>query len=375
MQPPNAPPRDALTVAQVTALIRDAPALRISAGCELLALDLTVLDDLTDVLAGGEVTRESYATLHGSAKLLIEGSLDWGSAIVRPYMTIRSATTSARFNLGAYYTSTPTTNLAESPIIHDVQAYDILDGLNSPVGEAYAVDAGVGYLATVEVILRDQGYTQFVIDQSSTAAVLPSARVWPMDEATTWLTVINDLLGSIGYAGIWSDWDGRLRVHPYASPAQRAAEWTYDADVATSMLTPQRSIERDFYRAPNRWVFYRSNAVDGPAPVEGNGIYTYVNQTEGPTSVDARGGRVITKPVPLDVADQAALVAAARITIDADLRQKTTLRLGTAPNPLHWHFDRVRVDDAAIGRATEVLAPTWTLPLDGEDMTHEWAVL
>jgi hypothetical protein len=375
MQPATAPPRDQLTPAKVVELVRDTPGLRTAAGCELLDMSLTVLDDLTDDFAGGTVTRESYATLHGSAQLGIARTLDWGRAIVRPYMLLESAGTLARFNLGAYFAASPLTELGESPVTHAVVGYDILDRLGDPVGEVYAVAAGAGYLATVEQILQAQGYTQYVIDQQAAASVLPSARTWAMEDSITWLTIVNDLLGSVGYQGIWSDWDGRLRVQPYLSPSQRASEWVYDVGESTSMLTVARTVERDYYRAPNRWVFYRSNNVDGPAPVEGDGVYTFVNQSDGPTSVDARGGRVITRTVGLDVADQAALVAAAQLSIDADLRLKTTLSLGTAPNPLHWHFDRLTLADPAFGPVAEVLGTKWTLPLGGGDMAHDWSVI
>lgn len=375
MQLLTAPPRDALTTAAVTAVIRDAPGLRVDAGCELLDRGLNVLADITDVFAGGSVTRQSYADLHGAATLGFESTLDWGSAIVRPYMVLSAATTTARFNLGAYYTSTPKTELGDLPLIHAVEGIDILDGLNSPVGETYGVAAGTGYLMAVEAILTGQGYTVYQIDQTATGTVLPTARTWALDPSTTWLGIVNDLLGSIGYQGIWSDWDGRLRVQPYLSPTVRPPEWVYDVGASTSMLTVRRTIERDFYRAPNRWVFYRSNNVDSSAPVEGNGIFTVVNTSDGPTSIEARGGRVISKPVPLDVANQSALVQAAQVTLDADLRLKSKLQLGTAPNPLHWHFDRVTLNDPAVGPPAEVLCTKWTLPLNGSDMTHEWSLL
>jgi len=373
MQPVTAPPRDALTEAQVTALIRDAPGIEIAGGCELLDMSLTVLDDISDVLEGGSVTRQSYADLHGSAQLVLEGALDWGRALVRPYMLVSSPTLrNVRFNLGAYFTSSPRNTLGADPALYAVTGYDVLDVLNAPVGEAYAVDKGTGYLTAVETILQDQGVTQYVIDQMSAGSVLPSARVWPMDERTTWLTVVNGLLGSIGYQGIWSDWDGRLRVQPYQSPGQRGSEWTYDVDPATAIISPERSVEQDLYRAPNRWVFYRSNNVDGPAPVNGDGVFTYVNQSAGPTSVDARGGRVITKPVPLDVGGQRELVSAAQKVIDADLRNPAKVTLTTSPNPLHWHFDRITLTDPA-WPWPDMLATAWTLPLDGGEMSHEWS--
>lgn len=373
MQPLTAPPRDGLTDAQIIELLRDAPGLEIEAGCELLDMSLTVLDDLSDVLDSGSVSRQSYAQLHGSAQLAIERELDWGQALVRPYMLVSSATTTARFNLGAYFTSSPKTTLGTSPQLYDVTGYDILDVLNTPVGEAYAVAQGAGYLATVETILRDQGVTQYLIDQSRADALLPSPRVWPMDENTSWLTIVNDLLASVGYAGIWSDWDGRMRVQPYQSPSQRATEWTYDVEPETALVSPERATELDLYRAPNRWVFWRSNNLDGPPPVEGNGLFTFVNRVAGPTSVQARGGRVITKPVTLDVADQAALVAAAQKTIDADLRNPAKVTLTTSPNPLHWHFDRITMNDPAAYPLAQMLVTAWTLPLDGEDMSHEWS--
>ncbi len=375
MQPLTAPPRDGLTAAAVTVLIRDTPGLHVSAGCELIDLGLNVVADISDRLAGGAVARESYATLHGSAQLSIEDTLDWGTAIVRPYLVLASPQTTARFNLGAYFTSTPKTELGAEPVLYRAECYDILDLLADPVGGAYAVPAGAAYLSTVEAILRERGYQRFVIDQSAAAKVLPSAKTWAMDENITWLTVVNELLGSVAYRGVWSDWDGRLRLEPYLSPGSQSSEWTYDVTLETSMLADPRTVTRDFYRAPNRWVFYRSNGIDGPAPVEGDGVYTYTNQSAGPTSVDARGGRVTTKPVPLAVADHASLVAAAQITIDADLRLSTKLDIRTAPNPLHWHFDRLTVDDPAIGPPAAALCTKWTLPLDGSDMSQDWTLL
>jgi hypothetical protein len=374
MQPPTAVPREHLTAEQVLGLVQDAPAMTIGWGAELLDQNLGLLDDISGDLAGGEVSRASYALLHGTARLVISRDLDWGSAIVRPYMTIGDGSLSARFNLGAYYTSTPRRRVGQSTPSHDVDGYDILAGLADPVGEVYAVDAGIGYLTAVEDILLQRGFTQHVIDRTAAGLVLPAARVWPFDAKTTWLTIVNDLLSAVGYAGIWSDWDGRLRCHPYQSPAARTPEWEYDAEPFTSMLG-DRAIERDYFASPNRWVVYRQNDVDGPPPVEGDGLYTWVNERQGDTSVEGRGGRVITRVEPVDAADQASLVALAEQLIDADLRLKTTIAVTTAPNPLHWHFDRLLLTDPAFGPVRDVLGTQWTLPLTGGDMSQEWTVL
>src|SRR6266498_3300 len=261
-----------LSSAQVVSLIRDTPALEVSAGLELLDLGLNVLADLTDVFAGGSVSRASYATLHGTATLHVAQTLDWGTAILRPYMILGDGVTSARFNLGAYLTSSPREVIGELPASHEVAGYDLLHWLNAPVGEAYSVDAGTGYLAAAEAILTTQGIVTYQIDQTRGDAVLPAARIWPLDANTTWLNIVNDLTSAVGYQGIWSDWDGALRVGPYVNPADRATEWLYDVDPLTSMLGQQRVAVQDFFAAPNRWVFFWSADPSGAQPVDGAGI-------------------------------------------------------------------------------------------------------
>jgi len=325
-------------------------------------------------VAGSSVARNSYATLHATARLNIAMDLDWGQAIVRPFMTLSDGTLSARFNLGAYYPTTPTRSVGTTPRVHEVEGYDILHGLYSPVGETYAVDAGVSYLIAISEILTTLGFTA-LIDQHAAGTVLPTARVWPIDENIRWLTVVNDLLAALGYAGIWSDWNGRLRCSRYISPQDRSAEWTYDTGILTSQILPGRTVEEDFFEAPNRWVTVRSNNVDGSAPVEGDGIYTFTNESQGKTSREARGGKIFTKPTFVEVADQAALVAIAQQIIDTDLHLKTGLKVPTTPNPLHWHFDRLHVDDPAIGPPFEAMCTQWTLPLLGGMMSQEWTVL
>lgn len=410
MQPLVDTPRSTLTDTQVVTLIQNTPALVVTAGLEIIDRSLSLVEDVTDDLLGGTVSRSSYANLHGTAQLSVSRELDWGQALVRPYVTLTGTMTgalattmseslysdtyadaygtsstatvgtqlTARFNLGAYFPSTPVHEADTMPMVNAVQGYDILLALTSPVGEAYAVDQGAAYLATVETILLAQGFAAgtYLIDQTRSDAVLPTARVWPIDERNTWLIVVNDLLGSIGYAGIWSDWDGRLRCAPYQNPRDRAPEWLYDLNPNTGTVTLKRTIERDWFFAPNRWVGIRNNDVDAAAPVEGNGIYTYTNQHDGPTSVEDRGGRVITRILPLDAADQASLVAQVERTIDADLRLKSTVATGTGCNPLHWHFDLVTVNDPCIGSPfTDALVTEWTLPLNGDDMSQSWTLL
>ena len=377
MQPYTDPPRDGLTRQQVTDLLQNAPAVTLAGGMEIVDIDLTVIEDISGDLAGGSVERQSYADMHGTARFRLSRVVDWGGDLLRPYLTISAAAVTGRWNLGVYHPSTPAWSLEESPPPFDVEGYDILLRLNQPVGSSYSILGGEAYLDKVEQILQQRGYSQYLIDPDRATTVSPTSRVWPFDPATTWLTVVNNLLASVGYAGIWSDWDGRLRCQPYQTPLARSPEWYYSDDQATTMLSTKRVVTHDFFASPNRWVAYRSNLVEGATPVEGNGIYTYQNDAAGDTSVQARRGLVITRaPEGFDVADQAALVARAQSMIDADMTVPTIYDVETAPNPAHWHFDRLFVSDDAFP-AADVMCTQWTLPLppDTGDMAQEWRIL
>jgi len=377
MQPRTAPPRDGMSSAQVVQILQGEESVQLTGGLEIVDIDLTVVADISDSLAGGSVERNSYADLHGTASFNLAQAIDWGGDLLRPYLTVSGGGLSARFNLGVYHPSTPAHPLGEDPPTYDVSGYDILLRLAQSVGDAYAINTGESYLAKVESILLQRGYTQYVIDQAQAATVAPGPRTWAFDDSITWLSIVNDLLGAIGYAGVWSDWDGRLRCEPYIRPIDRAAEWSYSDNPETTMLTDARSIERDYFSAPNRWVFYRTNLVEGATPVEGNGMYVYVNTSSGDTSVQARRGLVITKTEGVDAASHAALVIRANVSIDADMAIPYLYNVETFPNPLHWHFDRVELVDSAATPWSQALCTQWSLPLPPDDgnMTQQWRIL
>lgn len=373
MQPRVAAVRPGITYSQMYDLIT-ASNLRVAAGCELLDRSLNVLDDFSEGFIGGKVDRSNFNAIHGTCDVTMETELSWGNALIRPYLTLTRpgpSSLSARINLGAYFTSTPEDVAGTVPRTYSVQGYDQLEALSSPVGDSYIVSVGTGYLEAVAAILDAQGFTAYTLDQSRASTLLAQTRSWAIDQNTTWLTVINDLLAAIGYQGLWADWDGRMRAEPYTPPSARSSEWVYDTLVNRTILK-DRTRAQDYFQAPNRWVAVRTNVASGQIPVEGNGIYTFVNQSNGKTSVAARD-RVITKVLPIEAADQTALITTAQVTINADMIIDQNFTVTTGPNPLHWHFDRVTLSDAEFGTSVELQEQSWSLPLDGGDMSHTWS--
>lgn len=398
MQPTLEPPRDTLTAADVAAVI-EGDELHVTAGLELLDGDGDLIADISDDLVGGEIECGNYRTIHRTCRLTVARRLVWASQRVRPYLTLSdaavrsrllaetgdtlltesggdllteaaaAATVEARFNLGVYLLDTPAENL-EDVDVFEVEGYDLLDVLNQPHGASYRIAAGTAYLTAVSDLITDAGETAPTVDPAEAATTAPSDRVWPLDESTTTLQIINDLLAAVNYRALWVDWDGRFRCTPYASPSTTAAEWTYNADSAsTSIVGETRTRERDFYATPNRWVGVRNDPTDS-LPVDGDGRYETVNQSDGDTSIDARG-RTITRTLFLDAADQDSLVAQVDAAKEEDMRVNVHRMFTTGPNPLHWHFDVCELVDAAAGPTVNAVWVSWLLPLDGGDMTHE----
>ena len=372
MQPALEPPRDELTEAEVASAI-EADKVEVTPGLELLDTDDNLVEDISGDLLTGAVSRQNYADIHGTCRLSISRQLEWGRQRLRPYMIVEGDGVSARFNLGVFLPSTPTRTVGESPETYEVEGYDKLSILQTPIGRGWRISDGTSYLTAVRDLIDDAGETKVKLDPTSTAT-LPYDRAFPLDENTTYLSAINELLAAVNYRGLWVDWDGYFRSEPYIAPASRAPEWTYDSDDERTIVGEFRSEETDLFDVPNVWVFYITTALPGGAlPVEGNGIYTVTNQSDGPASIDGRGGQAKRRVMGLDVPNHAALVARGDAIVAQDKQPTSKITLTTGPMPLVWHFDVALLRDEALPPSPrKLLSQGWTLPLDGSDMSQEF---
>ncbi len=368
MQSRTAPPRDHLTEGQVDAVL-GALNVQVDAGLELASDDgwVDISDDLRP--EGSEVSRNVFATIHGTCRLRLSRQLDWGAARVRPFMTLTAGGVEARFNLGVFLTSTPDTSAGESPQTWDVEGYDLLEVLAHPHGETVRVASGDDILAAVStLILAAVPDATVQLGSAGESPVMPSDKLYPLDEQTTTLHIVNDLLGLAGWQALWADQDGRFRSGPYTSPADRGSEHTYDTSHPKTTVGLDRNYEQDFFDVPNRFVFVRDDPGQD-LPEVGDGLYVVDNVSDGLTSQAARG-RIITRVMRLDAASHAALVTQADRMVESDKRIISRYRATTAPMPLHMHMDVVTVLDDVLGLSGRFLSHEWTLPLDGSPMRH-----
>lgn len=364
-----------LSGAALVAVVESAH-LQVSCGVELLTEQDVVIDDISADLvpAGSMVERKVGTLLPARCRLRLSRELQWGWQRVRPYLVITNMVggVSDRWNMGVFVLSTPARRAAEVPATFDVDGYDKLHVLTAPYGSSFQLPAGTGVLSAVSALLVAAGETRVVIDQSAVAVTLPTARVWPLDQRTTRLGIVNDLLATVGYVPLWSDRDGVVRSGPDVARSTQGAMWAYNADaVGSSTVGVDREASADLFAAPNRWVFIADDPAAGSFPAEGAGMYTVTNLSDGPASVDARR-RTITEVVRLKAATQSALVVQGDQIVAAAKRVAQRLSMKVGPNPAHWDRDVVTVTDAQLGLSGarfEVLS--WRFPLDAGDMDLE----
>lgn len=364
MQVLTAAPRDTLTAAQVRALLT-ADDVTVTAGLELLDGSNVIVEDISDALVSGQVERQNKADVHGTCRLVIEQELAWGKDRVRPYMILASGGVSARFNLGVFVLTSPDSVRGLDPAAFTVSGFDLLHLLQAPVGDTYVVAAGTTYLAAVQGALAASGSGgNLLIDGTLQDTVLPATMVWaltPTDPAT-WLRIINDLLAAISYRGLWVDQDGSFRSGPYATPASRAVEWTFNtSDTGTDLIGQTRTLASDVWAAKNWWRFVRRGMTT--TPVEGDGIYTVTNASSGRTSIAALGRTVRAAVQYLDAADQAALVAQGDEIVNNDQATSRTFTIEVDPLPIAGHCDIIQLVDA--GDTDKCQAVSWIINLDG----------
>jgi len=341
----------------VQAVVRS-PSVDPDVACELETDD--GWQDITgDLVLSGRVELGSYRTIHRTCKLSLSRRLEWGKARVRLSMTLTAPEGTFTAPLGVFLLSTPETEAGEDPKTYSVEGYDLLEVLDQPHGATFVAAAGTGYLANARTLIEAAGLSVTFADEQADR-LIGAARVWPIDEQTTTLNIINDLLAAVGFRGLNVGPEGTCRSQPYTPLADRGVEWVYDAGVDRTEVGESRTAIFDFFDAPNRLVGVSDDPEAGIAPV------TLDNVSDGPTSQDGRG-RVITTVRRYEAADSAALAAQAGEDFDQLSKVAEEFTVSVSPNPLHGHMDVVRLVDPDLGVSRRCIVRSWTLPLNGDD--------
>jgi hypothetical protein len=356
-----------LTASELKALV-EAPYLHIDSGIELLnTLDEFVMDISDHLIAeGSQVSMDTDSKLHRSANLILDIELQWGNARLRPYLLISSELpTWYYFPLGIFLVSTPDSDSSTVPIIYNVECLDKLDWLNTTHGESVYVEADTDIVTRVMRIIQATGENKVFIEPSSKRS--ESDMTWDLDDSTTTLDICNELLESIGHGPLYCDRSGWFRSESFVEPFDLPTVWNYDANSESTSVRMSRSVTKDYYHAANVVIGVNEDLL-WSLPVEGDGMHTETNLTEGPTSIGERGGRRITKVISDTYVDQEALVTAVRKALEKEKNGYIEVSLDVSHNPIHDYRDVVTYNDSQLALKGRFFVTSWQMNLDTTDM-------
>lgn len=184
---------------------------------------------------------------------------------------------------------------------------------------------------------------------------LPATLEW--EPGTSYLEIINELLGAINYESAWFDEDGVFIGTPYVSPADRSPEYIYATD-ETSVITGDVDQTIDLFDIPNKWILAVSEPDRPPL------VGTYINSSpNSPTSTVSRGRTIVDFRTEEKSADQATLTAKAKILGDKASQVYEIIEFSTAAMPIHSNSDTYIIQVTGLAVDSKFTEHTWSLDL------------
>ena len=209
------------------------------------------------------------------------------------------------------------------------------DGPNT----TYQVAAGTVVTSKVRgIILSAWPQARIAITESS--KTLRSTMDW--EPKATWLEIINDLLDSINYFGLFVDQRSVFTAKPYVDPAKRGVAWEF-VDNENCVHLPEFMEDHDTFAVPNKVLALpRSDGESTPLdPV----VVTNENAAS-PYSYQARGRWIRLLLEDVEAADQATLLGRAKRSLSEATSVGQTLSIahafipGLSLNDVVWFSDK-----------------------------------
>lgn len=218
--------------------------------------------------------------------------------------------------------------------------------------EILSLAAGTNYLTAVKTLLAGAGIS-LIVETPTTATLTERREDW--DVGTSYLTIINELLGEINYNPLWFDAMGAAVLEPASVPSVDRIEHTLDASDVKSLLLPSLTRETDVYSAANVFLVICSNADKNGA------MWAKSENTnpQSPLSISRRGRRIMSVTKVNNIASQGELQAYADRLRDESMITGETIIVKTALLPgfgvadvVALHFGEL--NDLCIERAFEM---------------------
>lgn len=217
-------------------------------------------------LRGGRITRNLDTDIKESAECPMVDKVDFGSDLVRIYMTCEWAGGETEdVVLGTFLPVVPGRSIRAGYSTSTVRMYGRLqelvdDEFSAPV----SVEAGENAIASAKKVCEDCGLT--VVSEPSDYK-LSVTRCYGIgsDSSTssdTKLTMVNDLLALAGFRSAYTDPMGRVIFEKYREPSAIAPSWWFNEGVSAKFEADMTE-ERDYTNVANHVVVYYGPDQDG----------------------------------------------------------------------------------------------------------------
>jgi hypothetical protein len=360
----------ALTPEEIISLV-EGDAVYVDVGVDLLDSNDVFVDDITaDIVpAGSKVGYQRDGLIPFTGTMVVTRALEWGRQRVRPYMTLRSGDLEERWNLGVYLMSTPERVVGAVPQVFSVDLYDKTQVLNTSHGATVHIPKNGNYLAKAKALILAAGETAVLFDDSAVSAVAPNDEMWPLDESTTTLDIVDEILSRVNYTPVWNDRQGVYRAGPKVLPTNMPSSWHYDTSSDRTSVAEYRTETLDLFNTPNEWIFVRDDPGQN-LPTQDSGRTIIQNPDYGPSSIVGRGGQIVRRVIMSDAADDSLFEDFARSTAAEQMQPGHTVKIETSANPTHWANEAVLFTDPGLPVDPDLVhtgryqVDAWDLPWD-----------
>lgn len=334
-------------------------------GTRLASYRLDVLDGEIKI---GELSAEDISIkFDGEAedvKMSMKGTvqsdneMDWHKHRLRPILIDEMQ----EFPLGTYLPQYLQDETEGGETLKQFEAYDLsILAKNDKILERLNLRAGTLYLTAIQGLLISCGISKIVSDTSD--AILQTDRDdW--DIGTSKIKIINQLLEEISFNGLYIDLNGTARLTHYKTPGTSNIDHIYQSGKA-SIITPETSVESNFFEIPNIWIAVISNP-DLPEPL----IAKFTNDNPlSKTSTIYTGQRKVQMLKLDNIATQQDLQNAVNRAAFEAMQGVETIQFQTAIEACHNLYDVCAID---IPEYSGIVSETeWEIDLNNMIMKHK----
>ena len=279
-----------------------------------------VRDDVTY----GEIFAESSPTLRVNGNSEIKRSLqgtflpyavddlatiqeiDWMRDEIKPCLIIDGV----EYPLGILMPASITPTKSNGKTTLKIEAYDRCWRVRDyKVITRVSIAKGTKYTDAIESILAECGIARMVITPSE--LTFGSARDdW--EQGTSYLSIVNELLGEMNYKSLWFDGSGTAIIEPASEPSVQYIKHSFidrkkdpanEKEINMINIFPKVSKTTDIYQKPNVFVCICSNPDLSTS-------YTYRmsnRNPESPLSIQRRGRQIVDVEQVNNIASSTAL--------------------------------------------------------------------